>query len=215
MGDSLTLTGEVANLFVDVIDEVDKEIGENRTYGAGIGPHDEDDQIDALVTKVREQELFDGRISTAKSDSSEVRYPSGRSADLVIERDGEKEYCEAKLFRFQKANENPSSRGFSKVFNPYQDRNPRSFIHDVTKLAESDIRVTKTFLAPYYRPVNGAGTEIASREIAEKFANEVECWTEHKISIDAVAHFSGLQHDVHQRGAILVWNLEDQPDQWF
>ncbi|WP_433632955.1 hypothetical protein [Halomicrococcus sp. NG-SE-24] len=85
-----------------------------------------------------------------KSDASQVRYPGGQSADLVIDAENSREYCEAKLFRFQKANEQLSSRGFSKVFNPYQDKNSRSFVHDVSKLADSDIRATKTFLAPYY-----------------------------------------------------------------
>jgi hypothetical protein len=211
----MTETGVLANYFSQVIDTVDETIGENRTYGEGIGPHDEDDQLDALVDEVREQGLFDGTVHTAKSDASEVRYPGGQSADLVITTEDEREYCEAKLFRFQKANEQPSSRGFSKVFNPYQDKNPRSFIHDVTKLAESDVRATKTFLAPYYRPVKGAGTEISSEEIAKKFATEVATWTDYSINVDTIAPFSGLQHPVHSRGAIITWVLDEQPDQYF
>ena len=132
-------SGRLAKAFAEVIDSVDQSIGENRTYGEGIGPHDEDDQIDALVEAVREHGLFSGSIATAKSDSGAVRYPNGQSADLVLNTSDTTEYCEAKLLRFQKANEQPSSRGFSKVFNPFQDRNPRSFIHDVPKLAEADV----------------------------------------------------------------------------
>lgn len=211
----MTATGTLADAFAEVIDDVDESIGENRTYGEGIGPHDEDDQVDALVDAVQDRDLFDGSIYTAKSDASEVRYPGGQSADIVLETDNTTEYCEAKLFRFQKANEQPSSRGFSKVFNPYQDKNPRSFIHDVSKLASSDIRATKTFLAPYYRPVNGAGTDISSQEIAEKFADEVAEWSEYNLTVDTVAEFSDLQHEVHRRGALLVWALEDQPQQYF
>ena len=211
----MSKTGDLAEYFAQVIDSVDEKIGENRTYGEGIGPHNEDDQIDALVEEVREQNLFDGDVYTAKSDAGEVRYPGGQSADIVVDSGGTTEYCEAKLFRFQKANEQPSSRGFSKVFYPYQDKNPRSFIHDVTKLAESDIRATKTFLAPYYRPVNGAGTEISSEEIAEKFAKEVSKWTNYSISVDNVVEFSGLQHEVHKRGAIITWALDDQAEQYF
>lgn len=210
-----TLTGHLAATCTEVIHDADEAIGENRTYGAGIGPHDEDDQIDALVSKIQAMQLFDGSISTARSDPADVRYPGGQSADLVIERDGDTEYCEAKLFRFQKANQNPSSQGFSKVFNPYQDRNPRSFIHDVQKLAESEVRATKTFMSIYYRPVDGAGTDISSKTIADKFASEVSYWTDHSISVDTVSTFTGLQHEVHQRGGILTWALDEQPEQWF
>jgi hypothetical protein len=210
-----SLVGQLAEAFVDVIHEVDADIGENRTYGAGIGPHNEDDQVDALVQAVREEGLFDGTIATAKGDTSAVRYPGGQAADLYLEADGAAEYCEAKLFRFQKANGNPYAQEFSKVFNPYQDRNPRSFIHDVTKLATADIRHPKTFLGLYYRPVHGAGTEITGQVIAEKFAADVDHWTEHSISVDTIARFADLQHDVHQRGAVLTWTLENQPEQFF
>jgi hypothetical protein len=215
MGESRSLVGTLAEFFAEVIQEVDAEIGENRTYGAGIGPHDEDDQIDALVQTVRERNLFDGVIATAKGDAESVRYPGGQAADLYLESDGRSEYCEAKLFRFQKANGNPYAQEFSKVFNPYQDRNPRSFIHDIEKLAAADIRHPKTFLGLYYRPVEGAGKEITSQEIADKFAADVEHWTDRSISVDTIARFSGLQHDVHHRGGVLTWSLDNQAKQFF
>lgn len=107
MSESRSLVGALAESFADVIQDVDAEIGENRTYGAGIGPHDEDEQIDALVNEVREQDIFDGTVATAKADATAVRYPGGQSADLYLESEGRSEYCEAKLFRFQKANSNP------------------------------------------------------------------------------------------------------------
>jgi hypothetical protein len=215
MGDPETLTGKLAQSFTNVIHEVDRTIGENRTYGAGIGPHDEDDQVDALVKAVRNQGLFDETIHTVKGNAAAVQYPGGQAADLVVEDNSDTEYCEVKLLRMQKANEQPSSRGYSKIFNPFQDRNPRSFIHDVSKLAESDVRAQKTFLGIYYRPVNGAGTQIAGEEMAQKFATDVEQWTDHSIDVDTVARFSGLQHEVHQRGAIIVWELSTQPEQYF
>lgn len=215
MGGSQSVVGALAECFAEVIQGVDTEIGENRTYGPGIGPHDEDDQIDALVQGVRDQDLFDGIIATAKSDAPAVRYPGGQAADLYLQMDGRSEYCEAKLFRFQKANGNPYAQEFSKVFNPYQDRNPRSFIHDIKKLSEADIRHPKTFLGLYYRPMEGAGTEITSREIADKFAADVTHWTDCSITVDTIARFSGLQHEVHQRGGILTWSLDDQAEQLF
>ncbi|WP_416839010.1 hypothetical protein [Haloferax sp. DFSO52] len=212
MDDISTLTGELAHSFAGAINQVDESIGENKTYGEGIGPHDENGQVDALVREVRDG--FDGRLSTVKSDSASVRYPDGKSADLVVE-GPQSEFCEVKLFRFQKANGHPSTQGFSKVFSPYQDRNPRSFIHDVNKLANAEIRASKTLLGIYYRPARGAGADITGREIAQKFAADVELWTDNTVLVDAVAPFSGLQHDVLQRGAILAWSLGEQPERFF
>lgn len=211
----MTATGTLAEAFAEVIHDVDESIGKNRTCGEGIGPQDEDNQIDALVDAVRDRDFFDGSIYTAKSHAGEVRYPGDQSADIVLETEDGTEYCEAKLFRFQKANGQPSSRGFSKVFNPFQDKNPRSFIHDVSKLASSDIRATKTFLAPYYRPVNGAESDITSEKAAESFGEAVVRRTDHPVTADSIAPFSGLQHDVHSRGAILVWRLANQPTRYF
>lgn len=206
MGEASTLTGKLVESFADVINDVDESIGENRDYGAGIGPHDEDDQVDALVEEVRKKGDLRGTVSTAKSDLAAVKYPGGRSADLVIETPEQTEYCEAKLFRFLKANGNPSPRGFSKVFSPYQDHSPRSLVHDVEKLAEADIRIVKTLLGIYYRPIDSAGSQITGRDIAQKFASDVGLWTGHEISVDAVTPFSGLQHEVLQRGAVLAWH---------
>jgi hypothetical protein len=211
----LTTTSQLARSFSGVIEKVDSAIGENRDYGSGIGPHNEDNQVDALVEEVRSRNSLLGNVATAKSDSAAVRYPSGRSADLVIETPERTEYCEAKLFRFLKANGNPSPRGFSKVFSPYQDHSPRSFIHDVEKLATAEIRAAKTLLGIYYRPVEGAGSEITGQQIGEKFATDVGMWTDHEIQLETVATFSGLQHDVLQRGAILAWHLDDQPERYF
>lgn len=215
MSEQNSLTGQLAKSFATVIDDVDRTIGENRDYGTGIGPHDEDDQVDALVQEVRTRNNLPGNVSTAKSDSAAVRYPGGQSADLVIETPEQTEYCEAKLFRFVKANGNPSPRGFSKVFSPYQDHSPRSFIHDVKKLAGADIRAAKTLLGIYYRPDQEAGSQISGQKIAQKFASDVNLWTDHEISVDAVATFSGLQHDIHNRGAVIAWQLDGQPERYF
>jgi hypothetical protein len=144
-----------------------------------------------------------------------VQYPSGRAADVVIQAGDETVFIEAKLFRFQKANSTPSKNGFAKVFSPYQDSAGQSFIHDVKKIAESDIRATRSLLGIYYRPNQGSGTEITSEHIAEKFASDVDHWTDHSLSIDTIATFSGLQHPVHSRGGILTWQVKDQPEQFF
>lgn len=215
MSEADTFTGQLVNSFADIIEEVDRSIGENKDYGSGIGPHDEDDQVNSLVEKVREKSDLPGDVATAKSNSATVRYPGGQSADLVLETPKLTEYCEAKLFRFMKANGNPSPQGFSKVFSPYQDHSPRSFIHDVEKLARTEIRAAKTLLGLYYRPVEGAGSQITGRDIAKKFASDVDRWTVHEISVDEVATFSGLQHDVFKRGAMLAWKLDDQPERYF
>lgn len=209
-----TLTGQLAAVFGDVIATVDGQIGENRSYGAGIGPHDEDDQVDALVRTAREAGALDGltSVATVNSDPSAVSYPDGRAADLVLRGDDRTEYCEAKLLRFQRSTGDPSPEGFAKVFSPFQDG---TLVTDVDKLAGADIRAGKTFLGLFYRPVSGPGTEITPDAMAGAFVDAVDRWTAHEVALDAVVPFDGLQHPTHQRGAILVWSLTDQPERFF
>jgi hypothetical protein len=215
MSDQRSPLGQLAVALSDVIHTVDEQIGENRNYGEGIGPHDEDDQIDALVSEARRQSLLESEVYTVASNPSEVQYPGGQSADINIDRGGQPMYVEAKLFRFQKANGDPSSRGFSKVFSPYQKCQKRSFVSDVEKLAESDVRANRGFVGIYYRPLDGAGAEISSEEIAQKFSTDVNRWTDYSVTVDTVSSFSGLQHDVHARGGVLTWQLDTQPEQYF
>ena len=210
-----TIVGDFAEALAAEVPAVDQQIGENRDYGEGIGPHDEDDQINALAQQAKESGQFDYEVYTVNSDPEKVQYPAGREADVVIQSDSETVYIEAKLFRFQKANSNPSKNGFGKVFSPYQDSAGQSFIHDVKKIAESDVRATRALLGIYYRPVDGAGTEISSEQMAEKFASDVDHWTEHSITVDTVATFSDLQHPVHSRGGVLTWKLDEQPEAFF
>lgn len=73
----------------------------------------------------------------------------------------------------------------------------------------------KTFLWLYYRPIDGAGEEIMCREIAEKFAADVEHRTDRSISVDTIARFSELKHDVHHRGGVLTWSLDNRAQQFF
>lgn len=194
---------------------VDQEIGEKNDYGKGIGPHDEDDQIDALVQHAKKNGRIEYEAYTVNSEPKEVQYPDGKRADIALRRGDETVYFEAKLFRFQKANSRPSKRGFAKVFSPFQDRAGQSFIHDVNKIAESEIRATRALLGIYYRPADGAGTDVTSEQIAAKFATEVDYWSDYSITVDTVATFTDLQHEVHTRGGILTWRLDTQPEEFF
>lgn len=63
MGEASTLTGKLVESFANVINDVDESIGENRDYGAGIGPHDEDDQVDALVESSCRHDIVSSLIS--------------------------------------------------------------------------------------------------------------------------------------------------------
>lgn len=215
MTDASGLLKEVANEFAEMINEVDRSIGENRDYGEGIGPHNEDDQISALATEVSSEGRFCESIYTVQTSPAKLRYKGNQSADLLLESQETAVFIEAKLFRFQRANGNPSPQAFSKVFNPFQDRNPRSFIHDVNKLAESDVQAPKGFLGIYYRPVSGAGSEISGQDMASEFQSQVARWTPHSISVSAVSDFAGLQHPIHQRGSIITWILDEKREQWF
>lgn len=215
MSSETSIVGDFAQSLAKEAPIVDAQIGENEDYGEGLGPHDEDDQIYELVQQAKESGRLSYDVSTVKKNSRAVQYPGGREADIIIHDDDETVYFEAKLFRFQKGNSRPSKRGFAKVFSPFQDRAGQSFIHDVNKIAESDVRATRALLGIYYRPVDGAGTDITSKQMAEKFASEVDYWTDYSITTDTVATFSGLQHPVHSRGGILTWKLDAQPETFF
>lgn len=155
---------------------------------------------------------FLNNVATVSSTPSAVQYPDGRAADIVLEANGRTEYCEAKLLRFQRSTGDPSPEGFAKVFNPYQDG---TLVRDVVKLAEADIRAGKTFLGIFYRPVTGPGADITAEAMAAAFVDAVEQWMSRAVTTDAVAPFDDLQHDIHQRGAIIAWRLSDQPEQFF
>jgi len=201
-----TLVGRVAADMAEVAPVVDDEIGENKSYGTGLGPYGEDKQIDALVTTARDRGMLDGidEVATVASSPDAVSYPDGRQADLRL-RDGNRtEFCEAKLFRFQRSTGDVSPEAFGKVFNPY---NPRSFLTDVGKLVDSDVDAEKSFLGIFYRPVTGPGREITADEIAESFDYLTGLWTDYTLDVDVVAPFDGLQHETHQRGAVLTWSL--------
>lgn len=133
----------------------------------------------------------------------------------MLQRPAGTTYVEAKLFRFQKGNGDPSEYGFARVFSPFQNRAGQSFLHDVNELAESEVRARRALLGIYYRPVQGAGTDVTGEQMAEKFAAEVDYWTDHSVVVDTVAPFSGLQHEVFERGAILTWQLDTQPQSFF
>lgn len=201
-----TLIGRIAPALSDVAPTVDGEIGENRNYGAGLGPHDEDDQVDALVTEARERSLLDGvdDVATVASSPGAVSYPDGRRADLRLRNGDRTEFCEAKLFRFQRSTGDVSPKAFGKVFNPYDSG---SLVTDVGKLVDSGVDAEKSFLGIFYRPVTGPGTEITADEIAQSFAHLLDRWTEYSLDVDVVAPFDGLQHETHQRGALLTWSV--------
>jgi len=110
MSDQRSPLGRLAVALSDVIHTVDEQIGENRNYGEGIGPHDEDDQIDALVSEASRQNLLESDVYTVASDPSEMRYPGGQSADINIDRDQQTMDGGAKLFRIQEADGHPHDR---------------------------------------------------------------------------------------------------------
>lgn len=81
-----TLAGRIAPALADVAPVVDGKIGNNGSYGSGLGPHDEDVQVDALVAAACDRGLLDGvdEVATVASSPGAVSYPDGRRADLRL-----------------------------------------------------------------------------------------------------------------------------------
>lgn len=109
MTDPNQFVTNLIGVFGEIIFIADAQIGENRNYSPGIGPHHEGEQIAASVEHAQDRCDFDATIATAATDSSAVEYPSVQAADPILEADDATVYIEAKLFRFQKGNDSPSN----------------------------------------------------------------------------------------------------------
>lgn len=188
---------EVAEMFADTIGAVDQQIGERSSYGPGIGPHREPDQIAALVDSAD----FGG--SPVSRLQTEAPYPSrGEQCDLVASTDDARIPIEAKLLRFRYANGNDEPEGYAKVFSPFKPSG--SLVTDAKKLRSSGFGSAGGLLGIHYS-AGTDGTPGDAKELAKKVEQDVMFWYGFKPNVVAVEPFSGLQHEVHGDGAIITW----------
>lgn len=190
--------------FADAAPRADIQIGERREYGAGLGPHPEPAQLAALQTAANITETSIAHIET------EVQYPStSEQCDLVIgDADGQYQ-VEAKLLRFRRANGTPEPEAYAKVFSPL--RPSGSLLTDAQKLVDSAFPSGYGLLGIAYD--SGLDETPASIPVlADKVVVDLAYWFGIDASVVSIEYFDGLQHDVHESGAIVTWALESRGD---
>jgi len=199
--ESSVLLEQLADDFVTVVPELDADAEHDR-WQAGIGPFEEDRQIEML------REAIEG--DTDYSIKTEEPYAGGgQRCDLFIEADETKVPVEAKLLRFRYDNGNIDPNSFAKVFSPFPERTTSSLLTDARKLHDADFENAGGLLGLYYAPVEEAYDRMSAEAIAEKFCIDIEYWYDFKIETRNVAHFDGLRHPVHQEGAVITWEIFD------
>jgi hypothetical protein len=192
------LTADVAEVVPDV---------DGRTtgrYGDGIGSENEARQIELLLRALRER---DGRYEGVER---EVSYPgSSERCDLMLP-DGTP--VEAKLIRYWRANGDPEPNTFKHVFSPFHEN---TLLTDAHSLAESDIGDRAGLLGLFYRRPDGDPETVealpsryTAEDVADKIATDIAYWYDVEASVCETARFTGLQHPIHGRGAVVSWTVE-------
>jgi hypothetical protein len=182
-----------------VIPAVDGEADHER-WDAGIGPFEEDRQVEMIVNRLADRGIGPSYIET------EVRYPgSGRQCDLSI---GNRDFqmpIEAKLLRFRRDNGNIDPNMYKSVFSPFPERSSSSLLTDAVKLTESAFDPPYGLLGLYYQKDSEEYEQLTADLLAEKFERDIEFWYEMAIDTIEIARFDGLRHPYHQHGAVIAW----------
>ena len=187
--------------FASTIPVIDSEAEHDR-WQAGIGPFEEDRQVEML------REAVEGDPSY--SIETEASYlDGGQRVDLFIENEETGIPVEAKLLRFRYDNGNIDPNSFEKVFSPFPERTTSTLLTDAQKLYEAGFEEMGGLLGLYYEPVDESYERMSPEAVAEKFALDVDYWYDFEVETRNVAHFDGLRHPVHQQGAIITWEIVD------
>ena len=181
------------------VPEVDSTVEHDR-WQAGIGPFEEDRQVEMLRSAVED--------NTSYSIETEAPYlDGGQRVDLFIESEETSIPVEAKLLRFRYDNGNIDPNSFAKVFSPFPERTTSTLLTDAQKLYEAGFEKSGGLLGLYYEPVDESYERMSPETIAEKFALDVNYWYDFEVETRKVAHFEGLRHPVHQQGAVITWEI--------
>ena len=196
---SSDLLRHIGDDFASAIPVIDSEAEHDR-WQAGIGPFEEENQIEML------REEIDG--DTNYSIKTEESYlDGGQRADIFIESADTKLPIEAKLLRFRYDNGNIDPNSFAKVFSPFPERTTSTLLTDARKLYDAGFDENGGLLGLYYEPVDESYERMTPEAIAEKFCLDVGYWYDFEVETRNVAHFDGLRHPVHQQGAVIMWEI--------
>lgn len=193
---------ELTEHIARVIPAVDSET--EGQYGAGLGSENEERQLDLIFDYLG---ALDERFTAIER---EVRYPDGDGrCDLVLP---DRMPVEAKLIRYWRANGDPEPTMYGHVFSPFH-RN--TLLHDGQRLREWSTEEPRGLLGLFYKradedpeTVEAHHERYTATDIAEKVVHDLEYWYGADGKVCNLADFSGLQHPVHEQGAVISWVLE-------
>jgi hypothetical protein len=187
----------LSNTLASATPSVDS-IADHDRWQAGIGPFEEENQIEMLRAEIDED--------TPYSIETEKPYlDGGQRADLFIKSGDTKLPIEAKLLRFRYDNGNIDPNSFARIFTPFPEGS--SLLTDAQKLHQAGFEEKGGLLGLYYEPVDESYNRMSPEAIAEKFALDVDYWYDFEVETREIAHFDGLRHPVHQQGAIITWEI--------
>ena len=193
---------QLSDEFAAVIPEVDADAEHDR-WKPGIGPFEEENQIEMILDALEERPL-------RETIQSEVSYSDGsRRCDLFLD-DGELQLpIEAKLIRFRYDNGSIDPNSFARVFTPFPESRSSSLLTDTKKLYESGFGSNGGVLGIYYEKVDEEYEQMTAEAIAEKFCMDVDHWYDFTVETRNIATFDGLQHPHHQQGAVIAWEISE------
>ncbi len=200
MSNKSDLLIQLADSFASVIPDVDADAEHDR-WNPGIGPFEEENQIEMILEALEGHPL-------EKTIKIEVSYlEDSRRCDLFLDRDGMRLPVEAKLLRFRYDNGNIDPNSFARIFTPFPERSSSSLLTDTKKLYESEFGSNGGVLGLYYEKIDEEYEQMTAEAVAEKFCMDVDHWYDFQVEARNIAYFDGLQHPVHQQGAVITWEI--------
>lgn len=174
-------------------------------YGSGIGSESEERQVKLILDALEETD------ESYRRADREVAYPDqSASCDIML---GNGIPVEAKLLRYWRANGDPEPSWYKQVFSPF---NSNTLLTDAERLHESEFEKSGGLLGLFYKRGAGDTTSVealpeqfTATELAEKVVHDITHWYGFEAEVCEVAHFEGLQHRVHQQGAVITWEVSD------
>ena len=152
---SSVVLARLADEFSSAIPAVDAE-AEHSRWQAGIGPFEEERQIEMITQAIEEDVLY--------SIETEEPYLNRRErCDLFVRTDSAEIPIEAKLIRFRYDNGNIDPNSFAKVFSPFPEHSSSSLLTDSQKLRESNFEHEGGLLGLYYEAIDEKYTQRSSR----------------------------------------------------
>lgn len=201
MGSPVTLESLTEDM-AEAVPPVDAET--EGQYGNGLGSENEVRQIELVL------EYLCNVNDRYQEVETEVLYPDGsKRCDLVMPNGMP---VEAKLIRYWRANGDPEPNMYERVFSPFH-RN--TLLTDADRLRNASFGEEGALLGLFYvrseddpKTVEALNERYTAESIGEKIVLDLDYWYGLEASVCEIARFDGLQHDVHKRGAIISWTLE-------